>query len=760
MNYMKNLYAGATEGNIAVWHKRTKGTKWFSVRDIDGAAEYMIAAANDDDVYFGWCVQDESAPGRGGRGTSATASIVPGIMFDADLRSNVEGVHAKNDHLPGTVDEVRALVEEMGLPAPTAIRLSGNGSYFDWLFNEPYAVSTDDDREHISSLSRRFHKVLISAGKARGWSFDNTSDLARVTRMPGTKNHKTTPPRDVTLLDNFVGQRYAIGEIEAAIVSLERRFSADTKLPNTMSVRPLRSRATRKPVANDNEPAVEAIIEGCAWMAELLDGAAHMAEPDWYALAGIVGRCANGAATFHEISAEDARYDSTETQEKLDHALKSAGPRTCANISETFDGCRNCPFRNKIKSPIQLGHLSKVRTRLMRGYVFDVATHSYIDVKSGRYLDMQQFNSKFRHETGGKTPHSLLIEHNYTRKVDRSRYIPGDDGRFVSVSGEEVFNTWRHGGVAQQPGGDASIILEHLDYLFPQADERAHLLNCLASLVQRPSDKIKHVLLLIGRQGTGKSFFSALLERMVGRRNIKTANSDALAAEWTENVLDCQVLFLEELMTQGRKEVYNRMKTWVADDTALANQKGMKIREASTPRIIIGTSNHAIPVSLESGDRRFFVLRSDVERRDDAYYKRLFDEGLQQAGGFIDYLSKVDISAFNPSAPPPMTQAKAAIIDDARPRVEQVLRDLLEREHPYLSKDVVAVSNLRSLIQICDNRIVVSHSQLAEALREVGGVYLGQVRLGGNLRERLWAVRNVDKWKGSGHAELRTYLTS
>jgi hypothetical protein len=453
MNYLNTLYKDVTVGSLAVWHKRTKQTKWFAANDVDAAADYMITAANDDDVYFGWSVQDASATNPGGRGTSATAFVVPGIMFDADLRSEDPRVHAKNDNLPRTVDEVRALVDELGFPQPTAIRLSGNGSYFDWLFTKPFFVSSDRERERVASLSNRFHKVLIAAGKTKGWSFDNTGDLARVTRMPGTKNHKTIPPKDVAILDIGCEQRYTIEQIGAAVAALEARFSVQPRPTGNGDGKRRWSRGPGPTNANDNEPRVEAVVKGCAWAAQVVENAACMPEPDWYALASIVGRCADGEAAFHEISAEDSRYDPTETQQKLDHAIKSAKPRTCANISETFEGCRNCPFNGKITSPIQLGHLSEVQAKLMRNYVYDLAAQAYIELKTGKHLDEKQFNVKFRHETGRNTPPATLNTHGLTRKADHSRYMPGTSNHFLRRGDEDVVNTWRYGGVQPQPGG-------------------------------------------------------------------------------------------------------------------------------------------------------------------------------------------------------------------------------------------------------------------------------------------------------------------
>lgn len=652
-----------------------------------------------------------------------------------------------------------SFIEEIGFPRPTQVRHSGNGIYCDWLYSEVWRFASDADWSAAANLSKRLQAARIAAGqKLRGWKIDTTSDLARIARMPGTKNYKTNPPKDVTLLDIGCGARYSVEELEASIVKLETRFCQPAaRAKSKTGWTPRDSSSSDAAAANDNEPRLESVVAGCAWAALATENAEQMPEPDWYALASIAGRCRDGEALFHDISAKDPRYSSDETQQKLSHALEAAGPRTCANISESFGGCRNCPFNGKISSPIRLGYVNEVEAELMRTHVFDIATQTYVDVRSGRCLDAQQFNSKFQHEMA-EAPHRALMKNDLTKKVEQTLYLAGNDNRFVEQKGEPVLNTWRNESIAAEPDGDASIILGHVNFLLPREEDVNHFLDCLASIVQRPSDKIRHALLIISGQGIGKTFFHHLFVRMFGDRDVNIVDSDVLHSEWNTPLVDKRILVMEELMTDARKEVYNRLKPLLSDETILANEKHIRRREAMTPRAVMAFSNHAVPVSLEMGDRRFWIVRSEAARRDKDYYDRLFGEGLSQAGAFLHYLGMRDISRFNPSAPPPMTDAKAAIISDSRPRVEQVLRELLDSEHPSLCKDVVAVSHIRLLVQIETQSSRFSNNQLTEALRAVGGVNLGQVRLGHERRERLWAIRNAETWETASHEELRAYL--
>jgi hypothetical protein len=192
-DYLTSLYEGATHGYVTVSYNNFSSTRSFAVSQLRAAEEFMLARAESENVYF--CFALHKAAPQGGRGKSGDVCGVGGLMMDLDLKANEPGVHSKND-LPETIEDVSTLLKEIGIPEPTAIRHSGNGLYADWLFDQVQMFETDQQRDVVKLLSKRLQRIIIQlAKKMRGWSFDNTSDLARVTRMPGTLNHKTNPPK-------------------------------------------------------------------------------------------------------------------------------------------------------------------------------------------------------------------------------------------------------------------------------------------------------------------------------------------------------------------------------------------------------------------------------------------------------------------------------------------------------------------------------------------------------------------------------------
>jgi hypothetical protein len=139
-----------------------------------------------DTVYFGVVIQKpDCKPDISHRSTTEGAYIVIGLWFDLDLAF---GLHAASS-LPATVEEGLAVLH--GLQAPPSLILhSGGGLYGFWQFREPYMIASPADHEAITQLSQQFHYTVRLAGKAKGWTFDNTGDLSRVLRPAGTINYK------------------------------------------------------------------------------------------------------------------------------------------------------------------------------------------------------------------------------------------------------------------------------------------------------------------------------------------------------------------------------------------------------------------------------------------------------------------------------------------------------------------------------------------------------------------------------------------
>lgn len=141
-----------------------------------------------------------------GRGAEADVVAIPGLWFDLDIR---EGKHNQAD-LPSKA-EALAFLEEYPL-RPSIVVWSGGGLHVYWLFREPLYFHTPEERQAVKDLSSRFQKAIILRGQERGCKLDNTADLCRLLRLPGTFNHKRSPVM-VEILEES-GLRYEPADLD------------------------------------------------------------------------------------------------------------------------------------------------------------------------------------------------------------------------------------------------------------------------------------------------------------------------------------------------------------------------------------------------------------------------------------------------------------------------------------------------------------------------------------------------------------------
>lgn len=337
VGFLRTLFSTSDKGFIGISYKNDNGfnTTAFPVGAWEKIASFS-EGKSDSDLYFALGVLGTS-PKRGQRGKIDDVKAVPGLWLDIDC---AEGEHSA-ENLP-TFEEAEAKLLT-AFPSPSILVHSGGGLHAYWLFPELFSTVAAADREAVKRLSERFQRAFIQFAKEKhGWKLDNTSDLARVLRIPGSINHKQKDNlKPVTIL-SAVEKRYSVQDLEEAVNHLEGQVSKQQ--PANVA------RADRK-------AALEPIVKGCGFVKHCQDNAERLPEPDWYKMLTIVANTEEGPKTAHEWSQKDPRYSFEETEGKIQHALSDTGPVTCQKIQDEhgLEFCQGCQFLNKVKSPIVIG---------------------------------------------------------------------------------------------------------------------------------------------------------------------------------------------------------------------------------------------------------------------------------------------------------------------------------------------------------------------------------------------------------------------
>ena len=148
---------------------------------------------DDTNVYFG---VNPVRPdlGSGSRGTTEDVVRLAALFADLDVKDDG---FASLDQAMGCV---RALSAMLG--SPRLLIFSGHGLQPVWTTDpadDRFLIAHGEDRSRLQVLLRRFGRLVAGVAAEQGASVDQVFELARMLRMPGTRNVKDpTAPVEVT----------------------------------------------------------------------------------------------------------------------------------------------------------------------------------------------------------------------------------------------------------------------------------------------------------------------------------------------------------------------------------------------------------------------------------------------------------------------------------------------------------------------------------------------------------------------------------
>jgi hypothetical protein len=178
---LEALFAGKPDDlYLLLWTLPEKRSHWF--QNVEGAIQFA-ESQRDRDLYIGVGLSAHDY-GLARRCLSDEVVGIVGLWADLDLKSDA---HPKGA-LPATVEAAMKILPEQ-LPPSFVVR-TGNGAHAWWLFREPLIFESDEERRKARNLALRWQSFLSLNAAARGWAFDRLADLARVLRVPGTRNCK------------------------------------------------------------------------------------------------------------------------------------------------------------------------------------------------------------------------------------------------------------------------------------------------------------------------------------------------------------------------------------------------------------------------------------------------------------------------------------------------------------------------------------------------------------------------------------------
>lgn len=381
---------------------------------------------------------------------------------------------------------------------------------------------------------------------------------------------------------------------------------------------------------------------------------------------------------------------------------------------------------------------------LPQDWIFVVGVKRFYNTRTLLELDKEQFADRYCHEEKGN-PALRALKNPAFPKVDLPIYTPAAP-TLIERAGVRYFNTWRANPVHPAPG-DVSTFLEHVAYILPQPEERAILLDWMAYMVQCPGEKVLWSILLQGVEGTGKSYFGAVMRMMLGAHNVSSPTNEQLHEPYTAWQKSCQLVIIEEVMARGRLELMNKLKPMITQETTTIREMFKPAYEQPNVFNLLLLTNHKDAIILDKTDRRYCVLFSPAVARPHEYYEALWGWTIRSAPYLLAYFQTRDISAFRPKAHAPMTGGKGELITMSLPPLQAWMMETIEGEAWPFMGDLVSTSHLSECLP--KSLWGSSLQAVGKALKAAGAVELGQVSLSSGAKARLWSVRRHEIWAGA-----------
>ena len=245
------------------------------------------------------------------------------------------------------IKELRAFCAAASLPKPTVMVNSGRGVHVYWVLDFPISYTDWAPVAH----------GLKAACAAHNFPADPvvTADGARILRVPGTRNFKTSPPTNALLIGH-IGDTYPLHRISSV---LKRETPKPALLPEPAREMSDEDKAMMKNLLGNYTKKFSKIVmktmegKGCAQIDNAIRNPADLGYAQWVDVVSIAKHCEEGSIAVHNISKAHPDYDPAQTDKIASSILY---PHLCSTFeTNNPSGCAGCPLKGKIKSPISLG---------------------------------------------------------------------------------------------------------------------------------------------------------------------------------------------------------------------------------------------------------------------------------------------------------------------------------------------------------------------------------------------------------------------
>jgi len=412
----------------------------------------------------------------------------------------------------------------------------------------------------------------------------------------------------------------------------------------------------------------------------------------------------------------------------------------------------------------------KKRAVFLSSFLFVKELNQFYDCNTRIFYRPEAFQNAFNDLD--PEVRKTALEMGQVEKVDKLDFVPRSP-RVFTERNVKYGNSWSAIHTVAGVPGDCNPWLRHWEAM-GWGEHQEHMLKWMAYTIQHPERKINHVLLLGGREGVGKDYLLYPLVKAVGEYST-TISGIELLSDFDDYLLSAKHLHINETELgdhRQAKEVSARLKPLAAapPDKLRPNPKGIARLQVRNIVNCTMSTNSTLPVQINSTSRRFYAVWTDLIVRDE--HEEMYPDWAKyweqswawmENGGYaycIDFLMKLDVSKFNPGAPPPMTEFLREIREESKSPAQVTIENFANRKIGALRADLVTASDVAETIQ--------SVGQFDASLMNAAPDWFTCTRVGkvmssvdhfvkkkaGRSRTRIWIIRDMYKYRMMTPAEL------
>lgn len=331
---------------------------------------------------------------------------------------------------------------------------------------------------------------------------------------------------------------------------------------------------------------------------------------------------------------------------------------------------------SSIRGELKVLRENKNKGDFVNDYVFLTATAEYCDRLTKSVMGPRAFDVKHNRETplntDGEKQSATVYANDLIDVVEDTMYFP-KAGEIFTHAGRDYLNRYMPCTVAPVAVGTTDIVERikgHVAHLLPDPREQEIFIQYLAHNVQFPGEKLNWAIVLQGVQGDGKSFFSEMMQHVMGFDNVRLMNVQTLEGSFTGWAEGQCMTFIEELKLDNYKkyEVLNNLKPYISNPMIEVRALYKNSRTVLNTTNYIGLTNFKDSLPIDANDRRYCILFSqwqdkkaleDWMAENPNYYPNLYDAMRNNVGELIQWLKTYQITdEFKAMKRAPHTDAK------------------------------------------------------------------------------------------------------